>query len=337
MNCTRGFFNSPSRHKNKMRSLLIWIACIYSSGYLSQPLDFQDSENWLVLPEKKPSFVDANALDSTWIRAVDVFYVFPTLLIDYADPRWNAEMTDIDWKQEALDKAFRFQGSAWLECGRMFAPYYRQAHLKAYDSIQGTGREALLFAYEDIRASFTEYLEKYNEGRPFVLAGHSQGCTQLMLLIKEFIDDKPLSKQLIAAYMPGIGFDSNEFHTIPFMTQANQVGGFVTWNTMNNEADDDLYPLWYKGKACINPITWDLSKSTTRSMHQGFYYTNRKCYTHVFETELIDGAVCVRNFRLPFKWAVKKYKNLHIGDVNLFWKDIALNCKERIKVYLAAI
>ena len=335
MNCTRGFFNSPKKSRSKVRSFLFTFVCLNSLFFTGQALDFSSAENWLVLPGKQPKFVDADVLDSTFIRAVDVFYIFPTLLIDNADPRWNAEMTDIAWKEEALDKAFRFQGSAWLECGRMFAPYYRQAHLKAYDSIQGRGREALLFAYQDVRASFIEYLGKYNEGRPFILAGHSQGCTQLMLLIKEFIDEKPLAKQLIAAYMPGIGLDSNEFRSIPFMTQPNQVGGFVTWNTMNNQADNDLYPLWYKGKACINPISWDLSKSTTRSMHQGFYYTNEKCYTHVFETELIDGAVCVRNFRLPFKWAVKKYKNLHIGDVNLFWKDIALNCKERIKVYLA--
>lgn len=337
MSCTIGFFSSRKKFRSKVRSFLITFACINSLFYFSQSLDFSNPENWLVLPEKSPKFFNGSSIDSTYIRSVDVFYIFPTLLLDYTDPRWNAEMTDVKWKEEALETAIRYQASAWLECGRMFAPYYRQAHIRAYDSIQGRGRAALLFAYEDIRASFMEYLEKYNEGRPFILAGHSQGCTQLTLLIKEFIDEKPLSKQLIAAYMPGIGLDSNEFHSIPFMTHANQVGGFVTWNTMNNQADNDLYPLWYKGKACINPITWDLSKSTTRSMHQGFYYTNRKCYTHVFETELIDGAVCVRNFRLPFKWAVKKYKNLHIGDVNLFWKDIALNCKERIKVYLAAI
>ena len=52
--------------------------------------------------------------------------------------------------------------------------------------------------------------------------------------------------------------------------------------------------------------------------------------------DLADGAVCVRNFRPPFQLAVKKYKNLHIGDVNLFWKDIELNAKERIKAYLGA-
>jgi hypothetical protein len=331
-----GFFSSPKKSKSKVRSFLFFIACINSLFFFSQPLDFSSAENWLVLPEKSPKFFKESTIDSTYIRSVDVFYIFPTLLVDYSDLRWNAEMTDIKWKEEALETAIRYQASAWVECGRMFAPYYRQAHLKAYDSIQGRGREALLFAYEDIRASFMEYLEKYNEGRPFILAGHSQGCTQLTLLIKEFIDDKPLAKQLIAAYMPGIGLNSNEFHSIPFMTTPKQVGGFVTWNTMNDQPDNDLYPLWYKGKVCINPITWDLTKTTPRSLHKGFYYTNEKCYTQVFETELIDGAICVRNFRPPFQLAVKKYKNLHIGDVNLFWKDIELNCKERIKAYLDA-
>ncbi|MFM7596412.1 MAG: DUF3089 domain-containing protein [Flavobacteriales bacterium] len=319
-----------------MRFLLFILTFTPVLAAFSQPLDFSNSENWLVLPGKSPTFFTERSIDSTLLTSVDVFYIFPTILIDYSDSRWNAEMSDVAWRKEALETAIRYQASAWLECGRMFAPFYRQAHLKAYDSLQGRGRTALLYAYEDIRASFQFYLENYNQGRPFILAGHSQGCTQLTLLIKEFIDEKPLAKQLIAAYMPGIGLDRNEFHSIPFMTTPNQVGGFVTWNTMNDQPDNDLYPLWYKGKACINPVTWDLSKTSTRSMHNGFYYSNEKCYEHVFDTELIDGAICVRNFRSPFQFAVKKYKNLHIGDVNLFWKDIEINCKERIKAYLDA-
>lgn len=335
MNYTIGFFSSQKQCKSKVRFYLFFLAILVARTVLSQPLDFRNSENWLVLPEKSPAFFKEEFIDSTYLKSVDVFYIFPTILVDYADARWNAEMSDIAWRNEALETAIRYQASAWLECGRMFAPYYRQAHLKAYDSIEGRGRTALLFAYEDIRASFQFYLENYNHGRPFILAGHSQGCTQLMLLIKEFIDEKPLAKQLIAAYMPGIGLDVNEFHSIPFMTKPNQFGGFVTWNTMNDHADNNMYPLWYKGKACINPVSWDLTKFTSRSMHKGFYYMNEKCYDQVFETELIDGAICVRNFRAPFKMAVKKYKNLHIGDVNLFWKDISLNCKERIKAYLS--
>jgi hypothetical protein len=162
-----------------MRSFLFTFICLNSLFFTGQALDYRAAENWLVLPEKSPSFFRGSSIDSTYIRSVDVFYIFPTLLVDYADMRWNAEMTDVKWKEEALETAIRYQASAWVECGRMFAPFYRQAHLKAYDSIQGRGREALLFAYEDIRASFKEYLEKYNQGRPFILAGHSQGCTQL--------------------------------------------------------------------------------------------------------------------------------------------------------------
>ena len=120
------------------------------------------------------------------------------------------------------------------------------------------------------------------------------------------------------------------------MQSPEQTGGFVTWNTMNQAPDNDLYPLWYKGKACINPVTWDLSASTERKQHKGFLYTNNQCYSHVFETQLIDGAICVQNFRSPFQMAIKKYKNLHVGDINLFWKDIEENSKNRIKKYLSS-
>lgn len=317
----------------KLKFLFIFSLSVFSP-VLSQPLDYSSQNQWMVLPDKVPSFYLNKSLDSTFISKVDVFYVFPTTLVDYSDPRWNAEMSDKKWAEDAFQTTIRFQASAWQECGRMFAPYYRQAHLKAYDSLSGKGRDALLFAYEDVKAAFEYYLKHYNQGRPFILAGHSQGCTQLTLLIKEFIDGKPLAKQLIAAYLPGVGLEVNEFSHIPFMVNPTQFGGFVTWNTMNDQPDNDLYPLWYKGKACINPVTWDLTAKTERKQHQGFYFTNEKLYSNVFETELISGAICVRNFRPPFQLAVKRYENLHVGDINLFWKDIGYNCKERIKAYL---
>ena len=317
--------------------ILMSITFIMPAMAQRQAMDYARPENWIQfanIPQSERVITEVEPNEET--KNVSIFFVAPTVLTDPRDVRWNAEMSDQNWKEE-MKIPIQFQASAWQSCGQIYAPYYRQAHLRAYDSLEGKGKDALLFAYQDVRAAFIYFLESISPGRPFILAGHSQGSTQLVLLMKEFLDGTPLQKRLIAAYLPGIGIDSLEFQHIPFMSSPSQCNGYVTWNTMNQKADTLSYPLWYRGKRCINPVSWDLCEHTRRKEHRGFYYTNGKIYPHVFETELISGAVCVKNFRQPFKYAVKKYESLHFGDINLFWKDIEINSQLRVKAYFDAL
>eukprot|EP00959_Pyramimonas_sp_CCMP1952_P256905 5367333-Pyramimonas_sp.AAC.2 len=64
-------------------------------------------------------------------------------------------------------------------------------------------------ATEDVTKAFKYYLKTYNDGRPFVIAGHSQGSQHAALLInyiethvEEFPPDL-LKNQLVCAYLPG--------------------------------------------------------------------------------------------------------------------------------------
>ena len=58
--------------------------------------------------------------------------------------------------------------------------------------------KAFDFAYEDIKKSFEYYLQHYNNGRPIIIASHSQGTTHALRLLKEFFENKPL--QLVAVW-----------------------------------------------------------------------------------------------------------------------------------------
>lgn len=53
-------------------------------------------------------------------------------------------------------------------------------------------------AYTDVLAAFRNYLANDNQGRGFVLVGHSQGAFHLSRLVKEEIDGKPLASQMVA-------------------------------------------------------------------------------------------------------------------------------------------
>jgi hypothetical protein len=59
-------------------------------------------------------------------------------------------------------------------------------------------------AYADVLDAFRYYLATWNQGRPFVLLGHSQGTHHLIRLIQEELDDSPaLRGLLISALLIG--------------------------------------------------------------------------------------------------------------------------------------
>ena len=69
-----------------------------------------------------------------------------------------------------------YQASAWADAGRLFVPFYRQNHYRAFFEPyrkQG-GNAAIALAYADVKAAFDHYMAYENNGRPIILAGHSQ-------------------------------------------------------------------------------------------------------------------------------------------------------------------
>jgi len=297
------------------------------------PLDYSIDSNWAVLNSNFNS-VNGEFVTDTILPGVDVFFVFPTLISGEEDERWNAELDDMAWKKRVQEASVKYQASAFANTARTFVPYYRQAHLRSYSMLEEGGRDAILRGYEDVRTAFRYYLEHYNNGNGIILAGHSQGSTQLMLLLKEFFVGKDLSNQLIAAYLPGISLLENEFESIPFMKEPEQTGGFVTWNTFKWNYDIPQYHNWYEGSAVIDPITWSDYSPVSRKEHKGFLYRNGKCYKECIKTEFINGGVRMKPPKFPYRYLAVFMKHYHIGDINFFWEDIRSNSRLRATKYL---
>ena len=118
-------------------------------------------------------------------QTVDVFFLHPTTLTDQEDDRWNADFQDAKLNAKTDYSSILYQASTFNEY-RVFAPRYRQAHIRSYFTTDTTrARQAFDTAYEDIRQAFTYYLKNYNQGRPIVIASHSQGSTHAIRLLKE--------------------------------------------------------------------------------------------------------------------------------------------------------
>ncbi|HSN49230.1 MAG TPA: DUF3089 domain-containing protein [Flavobacterium sp.] len=297
----------------------------------SNAVDYSSSENWAVLPGNYPDNIKEYAVENPQ-DSIDVFYVYPTLIVSDKDQRWNVPINDSVQIKKVLNIAVRFQASAWGNSGNLYVPYYRQAHIRSYDHLENGGATALLLAYSDVKAAFEYYLKHHNNGRGIILAGHSQGSTHISYLLKDFFDDKPLQKQLVAAYIPGVGLDRNQYKTIPFMENPSQTGGFVTWNTFKRKFDQKNYK-WYKGKVVINPVTWDTTAFAERKLHKGFLYSNGKIYKNSFDTHTDNGVIWISTPHFPARYLAFTLRNYHVGDVNLFWEDIRENSLLRVQTF----
>jgi len=294
--------------------------------------DYTNSGNWAVMPGAYPKSLSTE-FSEIQSNSVDVFYVYPTFLLDDKDHRWNYPINDSIHREKVLGTAVPLQASAWCSAGNLYVPFYQQAHIRSYYALDSGGYEALMLAYKDICAAFDHYLAHFNNGKGIILAGHSQGSTHLSMLLRDYFDGKELQKKLIAAYIPGIGIDTTMYSTISLMTKKDEIGGYVTWNTFRKKFDMRQYK-WYKGKAVINPITWDKSIVASSEEHLGFLFSNGKMYRHSVTTHLADGVIWINPPKFPFRYLAFTMKNYHAGDINLFWEDIRVNSLLRVKKYL---
>ena len=295
--------------------------------------NYANESSWAVLPTKYPASLKKYASANIEDLKADVFYVYPTLLMDKKDVRWNAPIDDVVQNNSIVNTAVKNQASPFATSGKIYVPIYRQAHIKSYDLYAKGGKEAFEIAYADVKKAFAYYLKNYNNNRPIIIASHSQGTNHTTQLLKYFFDKKPLQKRLIAAYIVGMGIKPNEFKTIKPMTNPAETGGFVSWNTRKKGTFPKNKTV-YNGAVTTNPITWDNSKATTLNQHKGFLYSNGKMYSKALKVEIVDGMVWSTNPKFPMRFFMSFMKNYHVGDINLFWQDIKENAEFRTKTWL---
>lgn len=302
------------------------------------PPDYSNLESWAAHPKKNDTIIDIFYNVSKQSLKADVFYIYPTLLTDKKNNSWNSDLQDPKQNQQVKNIAIKYQASAWANAGRIYSPYYRQVHYRSFFEpyTSNGGIKAGIIAYDDIKNSFEYYLKHFNNGRPIIIAGHSQGAYHCKLLLKDYFDGKELQNQLIAAYIPGTRVDKDEFTTINHLNDPKDVKGYLSWNTfrINKKPKKGKHPAhfsWKKEQAVTNPIRWDNSTESKLIEHKGLFFYDKRIYPSSIKIKIYDGLVW-SSVPKNIKGSVllKLISNYHFGDVNLFWKDISENAKLRV-------
>ncbi len=322
--------------------LLAGCAVKPKTGYLPEnmpaPPDYATLDAWAAHPHKDdPSDrVPKPLAGESPLAGVDVFFIHPTT---YTDKRghtnWNGPVDDRRLNRRTDESTILFQASVFNASGRVFAPRYRQAHIHAYYSKDKTSAgSAFALAYSDVKRAFQHYLEHENEGRPFILATHSQGTTHGMALVRELIDGTPLQKQLVAAYLVGIPVPKTAFDHLPECSTAEQTQCYVSWRTYrydyqlrNNQRRKDL--------TVTNPLTWSNDGAyADKSLNQGAVLRNfDRVYPAICDARAADGILLAGKPKFPGSFLFTR-KNYHIADYNLFYVNIRTNARLRAEQYL---
>lgn len=264
------------------RSLLVLALALAGSPASAQPNnaagtpDYSKDVDWLCLPGRADSCSSAlpttdlgpNGYGSTSRNEVaknppvDCFYVYPTVS---SDGGLNSDMKA--GREEKLIAETQF--ARFASVCRPFAPIYRQmtlAAVAAYSAGASIDAAAAL-AYGDILAAWRNYIRTRNDGRPFVLVGHSQGSLMLeQLIAREIESDPAIARRMRLAILPG--FDvlvpegklvGGTFKKTPLCSRPGETGCVISWTSFREKnAPPEGAMFGYSDQqgmtvGCVNP------------------------------------------------------------------------------------
>lgn len=316
-------------------ALLVFLIVLAGCGTESQPVSlYENSDNWVYL-------------ETAETAAADVFFISPTVYSG-SDDSYNMSLEDTASK-EAFAGATNMEKGIYDEDARFFAPYYRQAGLNVYE-LPPEEREAYLsLAYEDIKEAFTYYLEHYNQGRPIVLAGFSQGADMSIRLLKDCFAREEVNDLLVACYAIGWRITEEELEKYPhlrFAAGETDTGVIISFNSEAESVTDSLMIPAGTRTLAINPLNWKTdSTPASREENAGACFTD---YSGSIVTEIphltgayIDpqrGALKVPDVspqEYPPVLSIFSDGIYHLYDYQFFYRNLQENVGVRIDAYLS--
>ena len=222
----------------------------------SDVMDYSNKSSWYQIPEITKPY--------------DTFYILATEYVVTSMEEGAPDYAPIGCP-EMMEKApgeYEAHASVYQDATNVFVPYYRQAGLKLeVDAWKKTGdmRTALTGTpYTDVAAALDYYFQNYNNGRPFIIAGHSQGSAMTSLVLQKYFKEHPdYYQRMVAAYAIGYAITKDDLKANPhlkFASGESDTGVIISWNTEGQKSVDENAPnlVLLPNAISINPLNWKL-------------------------------------------------------------------------------
>jgi hypothetical protein len=192
-------------------------------------------------------------------------------------------------------------------------------------------------AYADVKNAFENYLSQHHNGRPIIIASHSQGAFMAVRLLKEFFDGKPLQQKLVVAYIIGWPVFPSSFKNITVCSTPEQTGCACSWRTFK-EGYKPEYVKEEKETAWVtNPLSWRTDSTYIgREWNKGSVLRNlNQIFPGTTDARVRDGVLWANRPRFPWSFLYRT-RNYHIGDINLYYINVRTNVDTRLRSYLGS-
>ncbi|MCM0756055.1 DUF3089 domain-containing protein [Desulfovibrio aminophilus] len=287
--------------------------------------DYDRPENWAALPAPAERG-----------KPVDVFFVPPTTC--FSPDTWN-ESIESSRANPLVRRSLAGQASVFAASCNVFAPRYRDAHIKVLEAPAPDREQALAAAYSDVERAFDHYLRQDNGGRPFILAGHSQGSNLLLELLEKRFRDPAPRKKLVAAYLIGWSVTRDDLTRFPQLAMCDapdRTGCIVSYNSQSAAPGMSIVR---PGAVGVNPLSMNLdTRHVPREANLGAAFPTADGLKEVPRftgAQTVHGALIVdpadpELTPTPFPGFYHGY------DYALFYRNLERNVRERVEAFLKA-
>jgi penicillin V acylase-like amidase (Ntn superfamily) len=286
--------------------------------------DYARASDWASLPPEA---------DRT--KSTDVFFVHPTAF--FFPNAWN-ECLESNRQNPLVDADLAKTAGVFALTCNIFAPRYREANIKVLSASEQDKSRALGIAYSDVEKAFDYYMEHFNAGRPFILAGHSQGSNLLLWLLQRRFGNPKLRERLVASYIIGWSVTPDDLEKYPQLVMSDsptRTGCIISYNTQAVSPD---ITIAIPGAVGVNPLTMDTTGEATpkeRNLGAVFFIDGKRIEVSQFTgAQTVDGALIVpRPARTDLvRGAASGF--YHPYDYSFFFRNLERNVAERVAAFL---
>ncbi|NQT30521.1 MAG: DUF3089 domain-containing protein [Candidatus Saganbacteria bacterium] len=288
--------------------------------------DYSQPDNWMFTPKNPDQF------------SVDVFWVYPTVYM--STESWNMPLDDQETREKAKTATLKMIG-VFKDSTNVYAPYYRQAGGACLSAIKSDKDGSVGVGIDDTTEAFKYYLKNLNNGKPFILAGHSQGSNVLIEMMKDLFVNEEISNKLVAAYIIGWSVTGEDLKKYTFLRIADTpdfVGGIITYNTVADGFQDKA-PTILPGAMVVNPLPFSTSEALAPASSDIAAVIiddnlQRTVIPNFTSAQIKNSALIIPRLKnedkldLPFGPGI-----YHNYDYSFFFENIRKNVKERIKSF----
>lgn len=183
---------------------------------------------------------------------------------DYSEAAmWHVELNDKGEGADVLhhdDVEIEMSGVAeyMAEGNNFYSPHYRHITLDSWASLNEDtiSKRYNDVSFVDVKNAFDSYMTRYNNGRPFILAGFSQGGKSVVELLKILTQEQ--REKLIAAYVLGYKVTPADVMSAPWIKAAqgdDDTGVTICYNSVSDVKY--IKPVVSAPNVmCINPVNW---------------------------------------------------------------------------------